>query len=64
MAGTKLVMAPKFDVNDPKTLQQLQFKKAANVLTARSTRTKAAARRSLVSEGILTKSGKISKKYR
>ncbi|MGO9255875.1 MAG: hypothetical protein ACLQU1_06200 [Bryobacteraceae bacterium] len=41
-----------------------EFRKAADAFTARATRSREAARQVLISEGIITKSGKLTKHYR
>jgi hypothetical protein len=40
-----------------------RFRKAAEAFTARAIKSKAAARKVLVDEGIYTKSGKLTKRY-
>jgi hypothetical protein len=40
-----------------------RFRKAAEAFTTRATKSKAAARKVLVDEGIYTKSGKLTKRY-
>ncbi len=52
----------RLDLNDPKVLKA--YKKAAAAESARTTKTEASARRALKKDGILTKSGNISAKYR
>lgn len=41
-----------------------RFRKAAKAFTTRATQTRETARQVLISEGIYTKSGKLSKNYR
>jgi hypothetical protein len=41
-----------------------RFRKAAKAFTARATQSRETARQVLISEGIYTKSGKLSKNYR
>lgn len=50
------------DLNTPQAVER--FRQAAAVFTARATRSQAAARQTLIDEGIYTKSGKLTKHYR
>jgi hypothetical protein len=50
------------DIGSPGALDR--FRKAAKAFTARTTRSRDAARQVLISEGIYTKSGKLAKNYR
>jgi len=52
---------PPMDLADPRSAAQ--FRKAAKLFTIRATKTKAAARQTLVGEGIYTKAGKLTKHY-
>jgi hypothetical protein len=62
MPKKQRAMSARFDVNDPTVFER--FEKAAAVHTRASTRSKSSARKTLIREGILTRSGKIAKKYR
>lgn len=55
-------MATKLDFSDPMFFSR--FKKAAAEHLEKSTRSEITARNALVKSGILTKSGKLSSKYR
>jgi hypothetical protein len=50
------------DMNTPQAVER--FRKAAKVFTARMTKSRESALKILVSEGIYTKSGKLTKRYR
>jgi hypothetical protein len=49
------------DLTDPRSVEP--FRKAAKLFTMRATKTKAAARQTLVTEGIYTKAGRLTKHY-
>ncbi len=49
------------DLSDPRSVAP--FRKAAKLFTMRAIKTKAAARQTLVTEGIYTKAGKLTKHY-
>lgn len=49
------------DMSSPEALSR--FRKAAKVFTAKATKSRASAIETLVSEGIYTKSGRLSKNY-
>ena len=52
-------------INDIGSREALnRFRKAAKVFTTHATRSRAAAMDTLVSEGIYTKSGRVSRNYR
>ncbi len=51
-----------YDLNTQEALDD--FRKAAEAFTKRNTRTREAALKVLVAEGICTKSGKLTKRYR
>lgn len=51
-----------FDMNSPEALER--FRKAAKAFTARAVKSRASAIKVLVDEGIYTKSGKLTKRYR
>jgi hypothetical protein len=50
------------DLSDPRVVDP--FRKAAKEFTAKAVKSKAAAMKTLVAEGIYTKSGKLTKNYR
>ncbi len=54
-------MKCRFDINDPNVLEK--FKKAAADDSKRSLKSKQAAQATLIKEGILTKSGRLTKNY-
>jgi hypothetical protein len=55
--------APAFiDITSPEFVKR--FQKAAKAFTRRATRSKQAARETLIAEGIYTRSGRLSKNYR
>ncbi|HVW87745.1 MAG TPA: hypothetical protein VHB50_23825 [Bryobacteraceae bacterium] len=49
-------------LNSPEGVER--FRKAAKAFTARAIKSQAAARKTLVEEGIYTRSGKLAKRYR
>jgi hypothetical protein len=49
------------ELNSPEAVER--FRKAAKAFTTRAIRSKAAARKVLVGEGIYTKSGNLTKRY-
>ena len=50
------------DLNTPQAIER--FRKAAKAFTARTTKSRASALQVLVDEGIYTKSGKLTRRYR
>ena len=61
MAKSKPIMTNGFNLDDPQLLKK--FKKAARTYGARFGTSKDAARARLVEEGILTKTGRLTKNY-
>jgi hypothetical protein len=59
---TKNDVARVTDISSREALDR--FREAARVFTARATKSRETARATLVSEGIYTKSGRLSKNYR
>jgi hypothetical protein len=54
--------AASLELTSPEAIER--FREAARVFTTRATKSRAEARRILVEEGIYTKSGKLTKRYR
>lgn len=54
-------MFSRFNVDDPDLLRK--FKKAAQKYSARSLKSKRSARAALIRDGIVTKSGRLTKNY-
>jgi hypothetical protein len=52
----------RFDINSPEALAL--FEKAAKRFTKKATRSKAAAMKVLIAEGMYTKAGNLTKRYR
>jgi hypothetical protein len=55
-------VSPQLDLNSREALER--FRQAAKEFTASAVKSRAAARKVLVEEGIYTKSGKLTKNYR
>jgi hypothetical protein len=61
MSKPRPIMATRFNLDDPDLLRK--FKKAARTYSARSLKSKKTARAALVRDGIVTKSGRLTKNY-
>jgi hypothetical protein len=59
---SRVKKASVFDINSPEALAL--FQKAAKKFTKKATRSKAAAMKVLIAEGIYTKAGNLTKRYR
>jgi hypothetical protein len=62
MPESKHAMPAKFDLNDPSIVGE--FERAAATHKRASTRSKSTAMKALVKEGVLTKNGRLTAKYR
>ena len=62
MTAKEAKIIANWDFNSPECLEL--FRKAAKESTAEGTKSKASARRVLIKDGIITKSGKLTKNYR
>lgn len=62
MTAKEAKIIANWDFNSPKCLEL--FRKAAKEATAEATKSQATARQVLIKDGIITKSGKLTKKYR
>jgi hypothetical protein len=58
----KIVAGRVNDISSPEALSR--FRKAAKAFTTKTTKSRAAAIETLISEGIYTRSGRLSKNYR
>jgi len=61
MSKRRPTVVSRFDINDPDLLSK--FKKAAKRLSAVTLKSKASARAALIEDGIITKSGRLTKNY-
>lgn len=61
MSKPRPTMPSRFNLDDPDLLRK--FKMAANALSSRSLKSKRSARAALVKDGILTKTGRLTKNY-
>lgn len=61
MQKSSRYMSDRFDINNPKLLHL--FKEAAAADSRRSLKTVESARATLIKEGIVTKSGRLTKNY-
>lgn len=61
MSKSSPITARRFNLDDPDLLRK--FKKAAQNYRARSLKSKKSARAALIKDGILTKSGRLTKNY-